>query len=168
MVFKAVTSYATYRFTMMRGYTISSRMLSGYLFQPYTWFLNRHSAGLGAAVLGEVQKVVTTALLPAMKLITYSVIVAALIALLLVVEPGVALIAAGVIGGVYALLYASVRRYLAPHGPGTAPAERAALPDRRRGLRRHEGREAPRARGLLHRPLPRPGASGSRATTRSA
>ena len=31
MVFKAVTAYATYRFTMMRSYTISSRMLSGYL-----------------------------------------------------------------------------------------------------------------------------------------
>ena len=58
MVFKAVTSYATYHFAMLRGYTISSRMLNGYLFQPYTWFLNRHSAGLGAAVLGEVQKVV--------------------------------------------------------------------------------------------------------------
>ena len=55
---------------MRRSYTISSRMLSGYLLQPYTWFLDRHSAGLGAAVLGEVQKVVTTALLPAMKFLS--------------------------------------------------------------------------------------------------
>ena len=70
MVFKAVTAYATYRFAMMRSFTISSRMLSGYLSQPYTWFLDRHSAALGATVLGEVQKVVATALLPAMKFIT--------------------------------------------------------------------------------------------------
>ena len=110
MVFKAVTAYATYRFSLMRSYTISSRMLSGYLNQPYTWFLDRHSAGLGAAVLGEVQKVVTTALLPAMKFITGLVTALALIALLLVVRPEVALIAAGVIGGVYALLYAGVRK----------------------------------------------------------
>ena len=110
MVFKAVTAYATYRFSLMRSYTISSRMLSGYLSQPYTWFLDRHSAGLGAAVLGEVQKVVTTALLPAMRFITGLVTALALIALLLVVRPGVALIAAGVIGGIYALLYAGVRR----------------------------------------------------------
>ena len=48
MVFKAVTAYATYRFSLMRSYTISSRMLEGYLSQPYTWFLDRHSAGLGA------------------------------------------------------------------------------------------------------------------------
>jgi len=112
MIFKAVTSYATYHFTMMRSYTISSRMLNGYLFQPYSWFLNRHSAGLGAAVLGEVQKVVSMALLPAMKFITYSVVVITLVTLLVVVRPGVAIFAAGTVGGIYALLYASVRRYL--------------------------------------------------------
>lgn len=110
MAFKAVTAYATYRFSMMRSYTIASRMLRGYLFQPYTWFLDKHSAGLGSAVLGEVQKVVTTALLPAMKFITGLVTSVALIALLLVVRPGVALVVAVVIGGVYALLYAGVRR----------------------------------------------------------
>ena len=62
MVFKAVTSYANYRFAMMRAYTISLRMLNAYLSQPYAWFLTRNSSGLGSAVLGEVQKVVTTAL----------------------------------------------------------------------------------------------------------
>lgn len=110
MVFKAVTAYATYRFSMMRSYTISSRMLSGYLSQPYTWFLDQHSAGLGSAVLGEVQKVVTMALLPAMKFLTGLATSVALITLLLVVRPGVALCAAGLIGGVYALLYVGVRR----------------------------------------------------------
>jgi len=110
MVFKAVTAYATYRFTMRRSYTISSRMLSGYLHQPYIWFLDRHSAALGAAVLGEVQKVVTTALLPAMKFLSGLVTSVALIALLLAARPDVAFAAAGMIGGVYALLYAGVRR----------------------------------------------------------
>ncbi len=110
MVFKAVTAYATYRFSMMRSYTISSRMLNGYLSQPYTWFLDRHSAGLGAAVLGEVQKVVTMALLPAMKFLTGLATSTALITLLLLVRPEVALIAAALIGGVYALLYLGVRR----------------------------------------------------------
>ncbi|WP_297970053.1 ABC transporter ATP-binding protein [uncultured Amaricoccus sp.] len=110
MVFKMVTTYATYRFSMRRSYTISSRMLSGYLLQPYTWFLDRHSAALGAAVLGEVQKVVATALLPAMKFLTGLVTSVALVALLLVARPGVALVTAGMIGGVYVLLYVGVRR----------------------------------------------------------
>ena len=109
-VFKAVTSYATYRFTMMRSYTISLRMLNAYLSQPYDWFLTRNSAGLGSAVLGEVQKVVTTALLPAMKFITAVALSVSLIGLLVAIRPGVALIAAGLIGGIYGLLYVSVRR----------------------------------------------------------
>jgi ATP-binding cassette, subfamily B, bacterial PglK len=110
MVFKVVTSYATYRFTMMRSYTISLRMLNAYLAQPYAWFLTRNSSGLGSAVLGEVQKVVTTALLPAMRLITYLALSVSLTALLIIVRPGVALVAAGLIGGIYAALYISVRK----------------------------------------------------------
>ncbi len=110
MVFKALVSYATYRFTMMRAYSISLRMLNAYLAQPYTWFLTRNSAGLGSAVLGEVHKVVSTALLPAMKFVTDAVISLALIGLLVAMKPGVALIAAGLIGGIYAGLYASIRQ----------------------------------------------------------
>ena len=110
MVFKAVASYATYRFTMMRAYTISLRMLNAYLAQPYAWFLTRNSAGLGSAVLGEVQKVVTTSLLPAMRFITSVVLSVSLITLLIVIRPGVAMVAAGLIGGIYGLLYMSVRR----------------------------------------------------------
>ena len=87
MAFKAATSYATYRFATMRSYTISSRMLNGYLSQPYTWFLDRNSAGLGASVLGEVQKVVSMALLPAMKFVTALVLAVSLITLLVVVRP---------------------------------------------------------------------------------
>ena len=112
MVFKAGTAYATYRFSMLRSYTISSRMLNGYLFQPYTWFLNRHSAGLGAAVLGEVHKVVSSALLPAMKFITNATLSLSLITLLVVVKPGVAVFAAGLVGGIYALLYFTLRQYM--------------------------------------------------------
>ena len=53
-----------------------------------------------------------------------------------------------------------------PHGPGAPPSERAAVPHRRRGLRRDEGREAPRARGLLRRPLPGAGAAHRRGRRR--
>jgi len=110
MVFKALTSYANYRFAMMRAYTISLRMLNAYLSQPYAWFLTRNSSGLGSAVLGEVQKVVTTALLPAMRLITSVVLAVSLIALLVIIRPGVAFIAAGLLGGIYVVLYVSIRQ----------------------------------------------------------
>ncbi|HET9070257.1 MAG TPA: ABC transporter ATP-binding protein [Amaricoccus sp.] len=112
LLFKAFAFYAVYRFTMMRSYTISNRMLRGYLFQPYTWFLNRHSAEIGANILGDVAKVTTKALLPAMKVLTYGTVVTGLVALLVLVRPAVAVAAAGLLGGSYVLIYVFVRKYL--------------------------------------------------------
>ena len=126
LLFKTVTLYAVYRFTMMRGYGLSSRMLRGYLFQPYTWFLNRHSADIGANVLGDVAKVTSQSLLPAMKLITYSTVVIGLV-LLLVVRPMVALIAAVLFGGSYLLVYFGVRKTSTASAPsGTRRTPRAS------------------------------------------
>jgi ABC-type multidrug transport system fused ATPase/permease subunit len=112
LLFKVVAFYAIYRFTMMRSYSIANRMLRGYLMQPYTWFLNRHSADIGANVLGDVTKVTQRALLPAMKLLTYSIVVLGLVLLLVLVRPVVAATAVLVLGGSYVLIYLAVRRYL--------------------------------------------------------
>jgi ABC-type multidrug transport system fused ATPase/permease subunit len=112
LLFKALTFYAVYRFAMMRSYSLSNRMLRGYLFQPYTWFLNRHSADIGANVLGDVAKVTTKSLVPAMKVLTYSIVVLGLVLLLVAVRPLVALVAAAVLGGSYMLVYLWVRNYL--------------------------------------------------------
>ena len=44
LIIKASGNYAIIRFSTMRGYTISRRLLESYLHQPYTWFLERNSA----------------------------------------------------------------------------------------------------------------------------
>ena len=74
LLFSTVTQYAIYRFTLMRGCSISTRMLRVYLFQPYTWFLHRHSADLGASVLSEVSQVIGQAMMPAMKLLAQAAV----------------------------------------------------------------------------------------------
>ncbi len=112
LTFKSLTQYATYRFATMRGYTISSRLLQGYLQQPYAWFLNRHSADLGANILMDVNKTVGHGLMPAMRIMSYSVIVAFLVALLIMVEPVAALVLAVLLGGSYVLVYFGVRQRL--------------------------------------------------------
>ena len=42
--FKALTTYAQIRFSQLREFSIGKRLIEGYLHQPYSWFLNRHSA----------------------------------------------------------------------------------------------------------------------------
>lgn len=46
LAFKAPTTYAQLRFTLMCEYSISKRMVEGCLHQPYSWFLSRHSVDL--------------------------------------------------------------------------------------------------------------------------
>ena len=110
---KAVTQYAIFRFATMRGYSMSRRLLAGYLARPYTWFLNRHSADLGANILTDVNKVIGQALLPAMRLLSQGAVVLFLVALLIAVNPLAAGILALLLGGSYALIYAAVRNRLA-------------------------------------------------------
>ena len=112
LLFSTLTQYLIFRFTFMRGYSISGRLLYGYLHQPYTWYLNRHSAKLGATVLSEVNQVITQAMVPAMRMLSQATVVVFLIALLVLVQPLAAGIAALVLGGSYLAIYLGVRRYL--------------------------------------------------------
>ena len=51
ILFKAFTTYVQLRFVQMREYSIGKRLIEEYLHQPYSWFLNRHSADLGKTIL---------------------------------------------------------------------------------------------------------------------
>ena len=48
----------------MCNYNFARRLVEGYLHQPYSWFLNRHSADLGKTILAEVNVVIKSGLYP--------------------------------------------------------------------------------------------------------
>ena len=79
LVFKALTHYFILRFTFMRNYSISRRLVVSYLRQPYEWFLNRNSADLGKSVLSEVEQVIVGAMLPAIHLMAHGAIAIVLV-----------------------------------------------------------------------------------------
>lgn len=105
-------TWAVARFTTMRVHSISHRLLASYLAQPYAFFLNRHSGEMGPRVLAESGQVVQQFLLPAAEFIAACLTTTAILGLLLWVEPGVALIAFAVLGGIYGLIYLATRRVL--------------------------------------------------------
>ncbi|HEY0917991.1 ABC transporter ATP-binding protein [Devosia sp.] len=108
----AFTGYALLRYAHMRGHAISARLLSSYLRRKYEWFLNRHSADIGHSVLSEVDQVITGSLMPALQLVSQAIIAACLVALVVAVEPLVALVATATIGLAYGLVYFSIRSLL--------------------------------------------------------
>jgi ABC-type multidrug transport system fused ATPase/permease subunit len=122
--FKALTTWATVRFTTMRNYTLSRRLFQGYLHRPYEWFLKRHSAVLGKTVLSEVNHVIGGALVPAMQLIAQSTIALFLIGLLLLVDAALALTVTFILGGTYGLVFWTSRHYLARIGEDRVRANR--------------------------------------------
>ena len=66
-IFKSLTVYALCLFSRMREFSIGRRLLAAYLHQPYSWFLGRHSAELGKAILSEVSQVIMGVVVPALR-----------------------------------------------------------------------------------------------------
>ena len=112
LTFKAFTSYLQVSFSEMREYSISKRLLEGYLNQPYSWFLYHNSSHASKTILSEVQVVVGQGLKPMFELIAKTLIVAALLVLLILINPKLTFIIFLVLGGAYGLIYKFVRKIL--------------------------------------------------------
>jgi ABC-type multidrug transport system fused ATPase/permease subunit len=125
LVFKALTIYAIIRFSHMRAFSLSQRLLSAHLRQPYAWFLGRHSADLGKGVLSEVDKVVDNALVPGLRGIAQFVVVVALVALLVITNPIAALIGFVFVVGSYGLVFVLTRKKLERIGAERVSANEA-------------------------------------------
>jgi ABC-type bacteriocin/lantibiotic exporter with double-glycine peptidase domain len=116
LAFKALTTYAQLRFTLMREYSIGKRLVEGYLHQPYSWFLSRHSADLGKTILSEVQTVINGGVMPIMNLIAQGAVAIALVILLIVMDPKLALIVGLTLAAAYGLIFKTTSGLLARMG----------------------------------------------------
>ena len=125
IVFKALTTWALLRYTHMREYSLGIRLVAGYLRQPYEWFLSRHSADLSKSVLSEVQEVVNGALIPLMQLLAQGAVVIALLMLLILADPLLALYIGVGLGVGYGGLYMLLRRRLTRLGKEREEANRS-------------------------------------------
>lgn len=116
LTFKAFLTYLQLRFTSMCEYSLSKRITESYLNQPYSWFLSRHSADLGKTILSEVGLIISKGLKPLMNLITYGIIAGAILVLLIIADPIIALISGFIFSVAYLLLYKFTRSFLAHIG----------------------------------------------------
>ena len=105
LTFKALTSYAQVRFTSMREYSIGKRLVEGYLHQPYSWFLNRHSADLGKTILSEVGLIVNKGFGSMINFISQCAVTISLLVLLILVDIKLTFIVFLTLGAAYGLMY---------------------------------------------------------------
>jgi ATP-binding cassette, subfamily B, bacterial PglK len=112
LTFKVLTIYAQVRFISMREYNISKRLLEGYLHQSYSWFLSRNSADLGKNILSEVSQVIANGMYPLIELISKGFVAIALIILIIIVDPKLALIVGVSLSGCYVSFFYFIRTFL--------------------------------------------------------
>jgi ABC-type multidrug transport system fused ATPase/permease subunit len=121
----ATTTWLFLRFANRQGHALSMRLLASYLAKPYVFYLHRHTAELQKNVFGEVQRVTGGVLVPAGQILTKLSVALFLFALLLLVNPAMALTVAAVLGGAYAVLYWIARARL--HRAGRTSVEAGTL-----------------------------------------
>ena len=112
LTFRALTQYYLLRFSLMREYTIGKRIIEGYLHQPYSWFLKKHSADLGKNILSEVNLVIQLTIIPILNLFAQIAVVIAIVALLIMVDPILALISGSVLSFSYISIFHFIKKTL--------------------------------------------------------
>ena len=108
-VYRTITQYVMNRFIEMLRHSIGVRLMETYLHQPYAFFLDRHSGDMSKSILSEVDQLITSVFRPAYNMAAYSIVMIAISTLLILVNPWLALLAAGLIGGLYSLLLFALR-----------------------------------------------------------
>lgn len=112
----AVTTWLMLRFANRQGHALSARLLESYLGKPYAFYLDRNIAELQKNVFGEVYRVTSGSLIPAVQIVTKSSVLVFVSVLLVLVDPMMALVVAAVLGGAYAILYRFARAALQSAG----------------------------------------------------
>ena len=110
--FKALTLYFMERFTQRCNRSLSRELVDRYVHQPYSWFLNRHSADIGKAVLSEVNAVINGVLFPIMNVIAYGAVTVSIMLLLFFVDSWLAGAVGFFLGGIYVVTYLLLRKFL--------------------------------------------------------
>lgn len=112
LLFKAYTTYLQTYFIHMSEYSISKRLLEGYLNQPYTWFINNNSSDVGASILSETSNVAGRGIKPMIILIAQSIVALTLIVLLLFIDPLLIILVVILFGSFFGLIYLFTRIFL--------------------------------------------------------
>jgi ABC-type multidrug transport system fused ATPase/permease subunit len=109
---RALNNWGQIRFARSLECSLACRLMTGYLRQPYIFFLSRNSSDLTKMVLSEATQVVGGFLAPCMAIVSNTIIATFLLILLCLVSPAFAVGAAAAIAMTYAGIFLVMRRWL--------------------------------------------------------
>ena len=105
-----LSEYARTRYTQDFGHWLRVRLLRRMASQPYTYFLQRNSGDLLKKILGDVASYTNGVLLPLLDGVARVLTALLLLATLFLVQPVIAISAAVILGGFYAITFQLLTR----------------------------------------------------------
>ncbi|HEX5489635.1 MAG TPA: ABC transporter ATP-binding protein [Candidatus Udaeobacter sp.] len=105
-----LSEYARTRYTQDFGHWLRVRLLRRMASQPYTYFLQRNSGDLLKKILGDVANYTNGVLLPLLDSVARVLTALLLLATLFLVQPVIAISAAVILGGFYAITFQLLTR----------------------------------------------------------
>lgn len=115
-------TYAIVRFSAMRQHSLSAKLLTKYLAQPYVFYLDRNTGDMSKNILEEAGRVANDFFLPALQLVASFVTIFSLVTLLVLVNPLVAIAAFFSFAGVYGFTFWISRTFIRRLGKERAHA----------------------------------------------
>ena len=113
---KGYTNYELNRFWQYRRASITTRLLTLYLRQPYSWFININSSDLKDNIFTEVDEVVSAGLGSLLNFISQSVVSLAIVITLFVISPTISLLIFLIITSIYTIIIKFTSKYLKKYG----------------------------------------------------
>ena len=110
--FKALTTWATLRFSHGLNHALAFRLFGNYLQRPYEWFLTQNTSDLGKAMLAEVNQVVLKSIIPMLQIVSQGLLCIVLISLLVLVDYQTAISVSIAVVSIYLVLYLLFSRRL--------------------------------------------------------
>ena len=104
-VFRAYANYSISKFVHHSAHLIGKRLLKVYLSQPYSWFLNRHSASLSKSLLLDSHYLSNNILLPVFQVLANVAMSLFFLLVLVIANPIVSLASVLLIGLTYTVIY---------------------------------------------------------------
>ncbi len=111
-----LTRWGLTRFSWMRSYSVSRRLLLNYVYQPYLFFLNQNTSLLGKNILSEVGTVIKGVVDPLLSIMARTIVAVFIFSMLVALKPLLAISLVFVLGGTYILTYRLIRRRLGVKG----------------------------------------------------
>jgi ATP-binding cassette subfamily C protein len=111
-IYLALITWAQFRFLRRQQFIVATKVLEGYLCQPYQFFLQRNSSALIRTVNHDVPVAFSHVLVPLATLIVETLVCTSTIILLLAIAPLPAIVAVFVLGGASLLYFRGTRRML--------------------------------------------------------